>query len=289
MDPSESTATVQPEGGEGGAGPEANGSNELFDLNSVPEELRQYVDPIVKQIQGNVTQRFQEHADFRKQWEPFTEVDGLQDVPAERLQELLQFNQIASDPEQFDGWMVQYLQALGEAEPDRLEGLFDKFDEAGLFGDEEGDPSGDPESDGGDMRSVLRELLEEELGPIKERLSSQDEEAGIEQAQQQIRAEIDQVKARHKESFGEELSDDQLKDMTKLAHAYDGADDAIEKAYQDYLRITGQAQGDLVDEKLGQPQPAIAGGSADASPERTSFVGNGTPPKTAALARLRAG
>jgi hypothetical protein len=231
MDPSQSTAAVQPDGGEGGAGPEANGSNELFDLNSVPEELRQYVDPIVKQIQGNVTQRFQEHADFRKQWEPLSQIEGLQDTPPERLQDLLQFNQIASDPEQFDGWMVQYLQALGEAEPDRLEGLFDKFDEAGLFGEDDGEAGGDPES-GGDQQA---QLIDQLMSKLDERLAPIEERFGMSDAEQWAKSEMEQVKAQHKESFGEELSDDQLKRVGQLAQSYDVAEDdeAIKKAYQD--------------------------------------------------------
>jgi hypothetical protein len=44
----------------------------LYDLTTVPEHLRPVVEPLLKKVEANVTQRFQEHADFRKQWEPFS-------------------------------------------------------------------------------------------------------------------------------------------------------------------------------------------------------------------------
>jgi hypothetical protein len=116
-------------GGEGAAGNDQADSSlgGLYDLGSVPEELRGYVEDVAKQIQGNVTRRFQEHADFRKTWEPFSQVEGLTDLPPDELQELVQFRDIASDPAQFDDWLVGIAEAMAEADPDRFQAVFGRW------------------------------------------------------------------------------------------------------------------------------------------------------------------
>jgi hypothetical protein len=293
MDPDSTAATVQPGEGEGGAGDQqANGTpqGELFDLDSVPEELRPYVEDVLKQVQGNVTQRFQEHADFRKQWEPYSQIEGLSDVPAEDLQQLLEFHRLAQDPEQFGDWVGEWLQAYREHAPEQFNALADKLDQAGLF-DGEGDPDEGEEPEGGDdLRSILNEALDQRLGPIEQFIESQQDQSEIGQIEQALVAEADEVKAQHREQFGEELDDEAVEAIGKLSHAYDEAQGSIKSAYQDYLRLTGKAQGDLVDEKLGQPAAAVAGGQADTTPERASFIGgNGANPKELARARMRAG
>jgi hypothetical protein len=325
MDPSQTTAAVQPEshvdgdwriypdgtrlrrvrggeisqppapaaggeGGEGGDAPEGGDLGGLVDLSAVPEELRGYASEIAKQIQGNVTRRFQEHADFRRTWEPFSQIEGLTDVPADELQELLAFRNLVNDPGQFDNWFVQVGQALLEQEPDRFEQLFQRLGtETGMLEDD-GEGGGDGESGGGDLVSQVSELLdqklEERLGPIEQRFTSAEEQQRIDAAGQHIASELTRVGAQHQEQHGEELDDDAQDAIKQLAVAYGGAEDSIERGYQDYLRLTGKAQGELVDDKLGQPRPSVSGGSADTSPEALSF---GDPRlKQAARERLRA-
>lgn len=275
--------------GEGGAGGEAQdgGSlDELYDLSSVPEELRSVVEPIIRQVQGNVTKRFQEHADLRKQWEPLSQVEGLTDVPAEELSELLGFREIAADPEQFDEWLAGIALAIHKETPERFEAIFERLGtESGLFGDEgDGEGEGDGESD---VLDQMRQLLDERLGPVEEKLNGQDAEGRVEAAKQKLTTDLEQIGAKHKETYGDdaEVDEDTVK---QLAFAYGGADDAIEKAYGDWLRVTGKAEGDLVDEKLGQPKSGPAGGAPDTQPEE--FDGPNDPRiKQTALARMRAG
>jgi hypothetical protein len=131
----------------------------------------------------------------------------------------------------------------------------------------------------------VRQLLEQELGPIKEQLASGEAEGRVKAAGEHIAAELERIGAQHQDQHGKALDDDAQATIKQLAFAYGGADDAIEKAYGDFLRITGQAQGDLADEKLGQPKPGPAGGTPDTALEDLSF---GDPRlKQAAAARLR--
>jgi hypothetical protein len=281
-------------GGEGGGGnAQEGGSLEgLYDLSSVPEELRGYVENVAKQIQGNVTRSFQDHADFRKTWEPFSQVDGLTEVPPEELTELVQFREIASDPAKFDDWLVQVASAMAEADPGRFEAVFGRLgQETGLL-----DPDDDGESgeDGGAfdqeaMREMFTELLDERLGPIEQHVNTSSQEARVQAAQAHIASEIEAVQQLHKDQFGEdeELDEDAIAHIKALAFAHDGAEDAIRKAYAQHLKVTGQAQGELIDEKLGQPRPGVNGGRADTAPE--TFSAQDPALKAAALQRLRAG
>jgi hypothetical protein len=274
-------------GSEGGAGDAQGGSLDgLYDLGSVPEELRPYVENVAKQIQGNVTRSFQDHADFRKTWEPFQNVEGLTDVPPEELSELVQFRQIASDPETFAGWLGEVASTLADANPELFEQAFGEL----LGGDEEdGD---DLEGGGGideeSLRQMFSEMLDERLGPIEQSVNHQSQEQRVQQAREQIAGQVQEIQKKHQDTFGEELDKDAIEHVQRLALTLDDPDTAIEQAYQQHLRITGQAQGELIDEKLGQPQPGVNGaGRADTSPE--AYGADDPDLKKAALQRLRAG
>jgi hypothetical protein len=200
-------------GSEGAAGnDQADSLDGLYDLGSVPEELRRLRQDVAKQIQGNVTRRFQEHADFRKTWEPFSQVEGLTDLPPEELQELVQFREIASDPAQFDDWLVGIAEAMAEADPDRFQAVFGRLGEStGLFGDD-GEDDGDEGGDGGDrpesLREMFTEMLDERLGPIEQHVNHSSQESRVNAAREQIANELEQIAGEHKEQFGEELDDD---------------------------------------------------------------------------------
>src|SRR5262245_33395237 len=99
---------VQPGGSPEEAGqPEGQGAPEgtggLYDLSSVPEDLRQFVEPHLKAIEGNVTKRFQDYSSKLDAWKPYDEL-GIQDVDPQQLSQLLAFAEIAQDEQQFADW-----------------------------------------------------------------------------------------------------------------------------------------------------------------------------------------
>src|SRR5215216_3395957 len=104
-DASGSAAAVQTSGEPGGAeGTEQQPGLGLYDLSGAPEELRPFLEQELKKYDGNVTKKFQEHADFRKRFEPYQDLD-FGDVPADELGELLQLRQVFQDPQQTQEWL----------------------------------------------------------------------------------------------------------------------------------------------------------------------------------------
>lgn len=284
-DPAAAGGQAGGEGGQGGQGDSASVDG-LYDLSSVPEELREYVENVAKQIQGNVTRRFQEHADFRRTWEPLSQVDGLTDVPPDELSELVQFRQIASDPATFDDWLVQVASAMAEADPDRFQSVFGQLGEqTGLFG-EEGGEGGEPGGDMESLREMFAEMLDERLGPIEQHVNTSSQEARVAAAREQIQTELADVQKKHKDQFGEDLDEDAINHIRQLALSYP-PENAIREAYGQHLKITGQAKGELVDDKLNQPKPGVNGGRADTAPEAFSHGDPGL--RDAMLQRMRTG
>jgi hypothetical protein len=242
----QSTPSVQPEGQ---GGEETQGSG-LYDLNSAPEEYRPFLEAELKKIEGNATKKFQEHADFRKQWEPYAEL-GLNDVPHEEVQDLLRLREIAQDPESFDQWLTVMAQ------------------QRGLLDQAEGDPVEYEEEDGGepdfDFDALIEQKLQERLGPIQQQQEEQQREQRVSAAQQQIDSELASLKEAHGE-FDDEA-------VCQLALAFADEPDAIQKGFERYQQITGGAQRSLVESKVSQPGGAVEGGPPNTAPEKVQGFG----------------
>jgi hypothetical protein len=118
----QSTPAVQPGGDAEGQGDQEITGSGLYDLDSAPEQYRPFIEAELKKIEGNVTKRFQDAKEFREQWEPYSAIEGLTDVPPEDLQELLQLREIAQDPEAFDHWIKQMAEHRGLLNSDEPEG-----------------------------------------------------------------------------------------------------------------------------------------------------------------------
>lgn len=262
MDPVETPAaeaqpTDAPEAVESSQG--ADAYHGLYDLSAAPEELRPLLEAELKKVTANVGRRLEDHANYRKRYEALDGIDGLTDVPPDELKELLEFRQVAGDQEQFEAWWS----AVGE--------------ELGFL---DGD-AGAPESDdlGGDdpagQVGELRQLVES----LQERLDNYETQGQTEKAREQAKQDIDRELAALTEQHGE--FDQGL--VLRLARDYASEPDAIQRGYEDYLRVTGQAQSELVEDKLDQPTPANRGGRPDTTtPQITTF----DQAKEAALQRL---
>lgn len=252
-DPGGAVAGAPENGGEG-----QGGLGDLYDLSAVPEEVRPYVEEQVKQINSNVEGKFREHADFRKTWEPFGQVEGLTDVPPEELRELVAFREILGDEEALEDWW----NTLGE--------------KAGFFEEDEGGEGEELEGEGDEPPPWAQNLMERIEGlegglkPVQEHLTQSQRESAQNAAAQQIVNDVAALEKKHGE-----LDDDAKEAILKLARAYDGAEDSIPRAFEDYLKITGQAQGELADSKHDQPGPAVETGNP--STEADEFSGLGDP------------
>lgn len=231
--------TAQPQG-DGG-----DGTGSLpWDLESAPEELRPYLQTELKRIEGGITKRFQEASEYRKQMEPLAglaEIEGITDVPAEELQELVAFRQLIQDPEQFEAWWSSVGEEMG---------FLNDGDQAGPDGDEDDGASGDEPPA---WAQELMQRLDSLEGSTKQSEMQQREAAAL----QHIDTELKALAEKHGQ-FDEDA-------VCQLAMAYDD-EDAIQKGFADYQRLTGKAQSELVDSKDVPGTPPVTGGGADTSP-----------------------
>lgn len=224
---------------------ENDGGSGLYDLSTVPEAYRSDVERIAKEIDGNVTRRFQEAADYRSQWEPYEEL-GLNEYDPEAIQSLLAFAEIADDQDAFQEWW----ESVG--------------DEMGFF-DSEGEDNGELTDDGGFpddeqeraamVAQMLEGMLDERLGPVEQTLSEAQEEALIDEASDLIDERLGELHEEHGDF------DDEAVMRLAMAHAPDV--DALEKGFADYQEIVNNAATSAINGKANAPSPGGGEGTAN--------------------------
>lgn len=254
------TPDVQPEG-------QGEGDNSFVAdyLNNVPEDYRPHVEPYVKQIESNANSKFAEHAEYRKQWEPFEEL-GLQDYEPESLQQLLQFAELASDPEQFKTWWQNAGQELG---------LFDTDDDdAGNFDDD--DEGLDPQ----ELEELFDQVIEQRMQPFLEEKQQREYNDQVQQATEAVEEQL----AGFEEEHGE-LSEDDRTAILKFAYTYAEDDpDPITKGFEDWQRLVNGVETSTVQSKADTPTPPERPGRANTAPEQIKDYEGA---KAAAMERLK--
>lgn len=237
----EATATESPAS--------AESENGLYDLNEVPEDVREHVVPHLKAMEGSITKKFQEAADYRKGWQPYEEL-GLRDMNPEQVKQLLDFAQMANDPTQFDQW----LQAAAE--------------ERGLLGGN-GSEELDLEELEGLSPEKVKELVAEQTQPLQETLQQQQQAQAVAQAEQGIEESLEQIR-----KDNPDLPENAEDAIVKLAYTYadEPGVDPIEKGFEDYQGLIGQGEKGLFEKKAAQPAPAEGAGAPATGDEKiTSF------------------
>jgi hypothetical protein len=267
-----------PEGDQGG-----DADLGLYDLDSVDPAVRDQLTPHLKAIEGNVTKKFQEGAEYRKGWEPY-EALGIQDMDPAALQQLLDFAQITTDPDQFSQWWkavgdhMGFFQGQGSNNEDLGLEDFDGLD--GLTQEQ--------------VKELIEASIAERLSPLEENLQSQERDKRVQAAGEELDAALGTIEADNAALFGGDAEEKQeVKDqILRLALTYSEGDEnltgeeIIAKAFEDYKALLAKGEKGLFDQKNGQPDPPEGPGSADLSPEKiTSFSDPRL--KDAALARLR--
>lgn len=247
-------------------GAEATDSGYSQYLDSVAPEIREQVEPLFKEFDGNVTKKFQEHAEYRKGWTPYEDL-GVKDVPPETLQELLTFAQMANDPEQFNSWLQNVAT------------------ERGLLGEQGDDDELDlGEDDSSKIEERLIEKVSELINPLQERFEKQDEKQMIDEATAEIDSAFDSLLSEHKN-----LPENARDTVEALAYRYSeepglSAKEVIEKGFSDYQQLIGQAEKGLFAKKDGQPQTPEGPGAASMQDEKITSFGD---PRLKAQARER--
>ena len=234
-----------------GEGQGESGSGGLYDLASVPEELRPYVEPHLKAMEANATKKFQEHAEYRKGWEPFEQM-GLSRYNPEQVQQLLAFAEMAQDPEKFGAWWRE----VGERQ-----GLLDSLrDELGPDDDIDLDLDDEPEFSPEQIKQMVAEAVAENLAPVQQQQQEQEAAAFIS-------AQLNTLKEEH----GDDLDTDAILQLG-LAYVDEDPQNAISRGFADYQRLVGKGEASLFEDKSNQPPAPEGPGTASTAPKPiTSF------------------
>jgi hypothetical protein len=231
------TSAVQPEEGQG----QQDAQTGLYDLSTVPEEYRSHVEQHLKDIERNANAKFQEHAEYRKSWEPYSTL-GITDVPPDSLGALLEFAQQLADPESARDAVLNLAQAL------------------------ELDLASDPDLDEGDEPDPVSEL--------RERLDRFEQEKEQAAAEATARAEIAQLQQQALTSYqaeyaeveklnGTPFSKEEKEQLIGLAKRFQNDnDEPIKAAFTFINSISGRAEAALVNGQPAPPAPAEPSGRA---------------------------
>lgn len=261
----EVTEAVQPDEveGQGGEGHEAPYADYL---NRIPEDVRDEVEPIFKEWDANTTRRFQEHSEYRKQWEPL-EQTGISQLSPEEAQWLVQFRQALDDPQSVKQWYDSYAREYGLQEQQAAQPQAETAPTVDEF------LAPDTQQ--------LQALLKQELSPIQEQMQhmaewrDQQEYAGrVAEAEQFVQGQLKELESQHPQEFNREA-------IEKLVPNYINSNprEAVNLAFADWQKIRAQIERDYAQGKADQPPPAESGGVAAATPDM---------PKTLAEANAQA-
>lgn len=242
--PPEETDPAQPDG-QGGTGGDA--PYQAY-LDRIPEEARGAAEEAFRDFDANTTRKFQDAADYRKQWEPLEATGVSQRDPAE-VQWAMQFVDALSDPTAIQTWFTNYAKENGLTKAEQTE-----------IEQEYIDPS---------VQSLVEQRLEASLGPVAKQLqemaqwrTDQEQQAREAQAMSEIRSEIDELKAKHGDEFDESL-------VEKLLPQYIDTDPthAVARAFGDSQAIRSQIEKATLQGKADQPAAPTSGGSATGTPD----------------------
>jgi hypothetical protein len=264
---------VAEQNGNGSAG------NGLFDdyVQGAPEELKPYATEMAKEFSKRVDGKLREAADYRKQWEPYEQVEGLRDLGPEELSGLIQLAQM--DEDGFKEWLGQAAQEVGW-QPELDE------DAWAAYGREQGwiDDDGEGLDDDDPVMQQLSQMAETIQGlqqQLEQGQRQQQQQEGISQAEAEMQSQLEAVQQQVGDAWTPELR----QEIINLARLHIDEDDPIAAGYQHYQKLTGAAQGDLVDRKLTEETISLNGGAVDTKPAELSWHG-GASPKDAARQRF---
>lgn len=239
----------------------------LYDLSSVPEDQRQYVEPILKDIEGNVTKKLQSHAEYRKQWEPYEELK-VNEIEPNLMQELVSIAGIADDEQALQEWW----KGLGSERGWYQEPNFEEDDDI----DWEDDDDDLTDEDLQMFKQAIDEAIDQKTAPLMERAQEQEQEILNKRANETIDAELAKLKDEHGD-FNE-------KAVCRLALTYEGPE-AIQQGFKDYQELINGAQNGVFEGAAQKPASPEGPGRNVSTPEKiTSFKEAGS----AARERLKA-
>lgn len=246
---------VQPEQGQGDQG---QGDSPYADYLTRFEDdnARAIAAEAFKDFDGRTTQKFQEHAEFRKKYEPL-EPTGISNLNPDQAAWLMQFWQILDDPQAVQQWFDGFAQQNGLT-PQQQERAVEELglDQFGV----------DPQQ--------IDKLLDQRLSPLQQRLE-QYEQRFAQQDQQAQMAQINQmIEGQHKaleQRFGDEY-DREMAATFAERYADSHPEKCLELGFADWQKRVAAIQKQTLQSGADAPGPAEGGGVPDTSPPKVQTV-----------------
>lgn len=243
----EMTDPVQPDSGQGAG---VDGTPYAEYLNRIPEEVRGHVEPIFKEWDSNVTRRFQEHAEFRKQFEPYQPL-GLTELSPDEVAWALQFRQAAvSNPHAIRDWYQEYGQ------------------QHGLIETAPSSPA-QPDPYAVEFEDPTIAALKQQLTPLQQQIEQmnawrqqQEEQARVTEARNYVETQMSELEVKHPEEFNRRAVEGLVAQYIDTDPAH-----AVPRAFADWQHIRSQIEKDTLQDKVNQPPPAESGGIANGAAE----------------------
>lgn len=244
-------------------------------FSSAPPELRDHLAEYVRtQVDPKLTQRFQEHAEFRNTWEPFSQIEGLTNLHPEDVDQLVELGYVmAAAGDENHPNRQQALEQLSET----WEQIGDQF---GLFDDEEGEEGDEGEDD--EPQYMTREEFEQAQ---REQQQQQQLQQTTAQTAQEIRGHVDGLDLPGEPGSKERKAAEDAVYSFIYAKYGDGNmsnEEAVQAAFADYQAIAGAGQRQLLEEHE-EPGESVRGGRSDNAPEK---IGSWADADRAAKARM---
>jgi hypothetical protein len=233
---------IQPEQGQG------SGGEGIFDsyLATVPEDGREAVAAYLKNAEKEVNSRFQNASELQKQYEPFSQVQGIGEYDANSLSQLIAWHREVQDPEKLKNWVKEAATELGltPAEAAQVQ---------------QAEESGQITKD--DIQKLVDAQVAEKLGPLQ----AQFEEKTQAEQTQAIEGEIQDAFGKFEAADNRQFSEDEKSLILELAStdAFVKAPDWLDKGFDRFKSIVALGQHQLVDGAAQQPAPSLTtGGTA---------------------------
>lgn len=253
---SDQPEVVQPEVEGQGDGGQTNPAPYQQWLDRIPEAVRGEVEPVFKEWDSNVTHKFQEAAEYRKQWEPYQQI-GVHEADPEAVQWALQFYQAAqADPQAIQSWYEAYAQQHGITPAQAAAEL------------QQETPSADFEYVDPGVAALKAQLeqTQQQLQGLASWREQQEQQARIAEANSYIESQMDEMAKKHPGEFNRSY-------VEKLVAQYVETDprNAVQRATQDFLALRAEIEKSALQAKVDAPAPAESGGVANtaAAPIRT--------------------
>lgn len=225
-------------------------------LEQVPQEYRQYIDPILSEINKNAGNKINEYSEKIKAWEPYEEL-GVNQLEPETV-----------------GQLMGILEMMGKAEedPSELEGWYNELGEHfGFNGNGEEEYTGEEENEefsANDLRDLIAQTVQEQITPFQQTQEQLVEREGLEQAEQTLNGELEQVA---KEFGVEKLPSEVEEAICTFALKHSEKTGAVVQGAKEYQQMIEAAEGKIFDAATKQPEVPEGPGApnTNAEPIRT--------------------